>query len=98
MTDSNNTAEIGVGDVVLIVADFSGRYTHLVGMQTEIIEMPTIQATTPPTSMPTYTGRMPDGKLYAFARGEIRKIEPPRDDLQVVQWSACPWQPQQVRA
>lgn len=28
----------------------------------------------------------------------LRKKRPPREDLQIVRWSECPWQPQQVSA
>lgn len=28
---------------------------------------------------------------------QLRKKRPPREDLQVVRWAECPWQPEQVR-
>lgn len=38
------------------------------------------------------------GIRYAFRPSQLRKKRPPREDLQVVRWAQCPWQPEQVRA
>ena len=47
--------------------------------------------------IPGQRSSRPDGFFMVFA-DEIRKKRPPREDLQVVRWSECPWQPQQVNA
>jgi len=43
-------------------------------------------------------GTPPSGKAWCAPPEYLRKKKPPREDLQVVRWSECPWQPQQVRA
>lgn len=39
-----------------------------------------------------------DGKTFFCQPKILRKIEPPREDLQLVCWTDCPWQPAQVHA
>lgn len=38
-----------------------------------------------------------EGRWFAF-ENELAKRKPPRDDLSVVRWADCPWQPERVRA
>jgi hypothetical protein len=42
--------------------------------------------------------RAPDGFEFCAKERVLRKRRGPRDDLQLVRWSECPWQPEQVRA
>lgn len=37
-----------------------------------------------------------DGKEHIAAPGYVRKIQPPREDLKVVRWDQCPWQPERI--
>lgn len=39
-----------------------------------------------------------DGVEWACTAGCIRKKRPPREDLALVRWADCPWQPQRERA
>lgn len=39
-----------------------------------------------------YTGR--SGQI--FAPDQLRKKRPPREDLKVVRWDQCPWQPEKI--
>ena len=38
-----------------------------------------------------------DGRLLVQPQ-YLRKKRPPREDLQIVRWADCPWQPEKVRA
>lgn len=46
-----------------------------------------------PTSDPDELGR----PVYYSARN-LRKKRPPREDLKVVRWDQCPWQPEKINA
>lgn len=39
-----------------------------------------------------------DGNEYIALPDQLRKKRPPRENLQLVRWDQCPWQPAQVRA
>lgn len=38
-----------------------------------------------------------DPQLYSAFRGQLLKKRPPHEDLQVVRWDECPWQPEVFR-
>jgi hypothetical protein len=42
-------------------------------------------------------GGLPYGEMCCRPQF-LRKKKPPREDLRVVRWDECPWQPQQVTA
>lgn len=44
-----------------------------------------------------YVIRAYDGIRYVAGQHSLRKKRPPREDLQLVRWSQCPWQPHGVR-
>jgi hypothetical protein len=37
-----------------------------------------------------------DGRTYLARPENLRKKRPPREDLQVVRWDQCPWQPESI--
>jgi hypothetical protein len=37
-----------------------------------------------------------DGKVLAAQRRILRKKKPPREDLKLVRWDQCPWQPESI--
>lgn len=37
-----------------------------------------------------------DGTTFLARPEHIRKKRPPREDLQVVRWDQCPWQPESI--
>jgi hypothetical protein len=39
-----------------------------------------------------------DGELFGPVPDQLRRKRPPREDLQIVRWADCPWQPEGVRA
>jgi hypothetical protein len=39
-----------------------------------------------------------DGRPIHYRACNLRKKRPPREDLQIVRWDQCPWQPDEVRA
>jgi hypothetical protein len=43
-------------------------------------------------------GTRTGGELHFAFADELRKKRPPRDDLKLVRWSECPWQPQTVNS
>jgi hypothetical protein len=46
----------------------------------------------------TYRVRDQDGSIWTALPHNLRKKRPPREDLKLVRWADCPWQPEQVRA
>jgi hypothetical protein len=36
------------------------------------------------------------GEQYLARPHQLRKKRPPREDLQVVRWDQCPWQPERI--
>lgn len=45
---------------------------------------------------PSYQVKADDGRCYASWGIDLQKLPPPRDDLQVIAWDQCVWQPKQV--
>lgn len=39
----------------------------------------------------------PRGRRILRFAAELVKKKPPREDLQIVRWDSCPWQPQELR-
>ena len=37
-----------------------------------------------------------DGSIWFARPSNLRKKRPPREDLQLVRWDECPWQPENV--
>jgi hypothetical protein len=46
---------------------------------------------------PRYQIQYPNGAIYTAQPCQLRKRRPPRQDLEIVRWDQCPWQPKQVR-
>lgn len=43
-----------------------------------------------------YSVRAADGEIFAVEPHKLRKKKPPREDLKVVRWDQCPWQPETI--
>lgn len=42
-----------------------------------------------------YWARDEAGEFFYFA-DQLKRREPPRDELQIVRWADCPWQPEHI--
>lgn len=43
-----------------------------------------------------YRVRTHDGKTWSASNEDLRKKKPPRDDLKVIRWDECSWQPESI--
>lgn len=43
-----------------------------------------------------YSVRAADGRKVCVTPDQLRKKRPPREDLKVVRWDQCPWQPERI--
>ena len=47
---------------------------------------------------PCYVVRCADGREFSPRPQSLKKKRPPREDLQIVRWADCPWQPEKAHA
>jgi hypothetical protein len=46
---------------------------------------------------PAYEVQWADSEITCAYPDQLRLKKPPREDLQVVRWDTCPWQPEELR-
>lgn len=84
-----------VGDLATIVKNDSldGVRAHLIPYIGQVIEIIGLYTRTSKKRGLYHWVKASDGYVFHVAISWLRKIEPPREDLKLVDWETVPWQP-----
>jgi hypothetical protein len=98
MSDPRTSETFAIGEVAVLCN--LTILTHRNGLEVEIIggleNRPAIRTNGDHVVILGYEVRDPTGEITITAPHRLRKKRPPRNDLQVVRWDQCPWQPETI--
>lgn len=93
MTTQPTSEQFDIGEIATVVA--VKYHPENVGHEVEIVDgLAWRQARNDRKVYLCYRVRHQDGRVFLCEPHELRKKRPPREDLQVVRWSECPWRPE----
>jgi hypothetical protein len=87
--------QFSIGEIAIVIA--ANFHPENIGQEVEIVgplQMRYSRQTG--AHIHTYRMRRGDGKEFAVHPHHLRKKRPPREDLQVMRWDQCPWQPENI--
>lgn len=95
MNDPRTSDALAVGDIAVVVS--AAFHPENIGCEVEIVGPLQMRCSRQTGKyLLAYRIRRGDGKEFAAHPQHLRKKRPPRDDLKVVRWDECPWQPESI--
>jgi hypothetical protein len=87
-----------IGDAVMLInATWNHHMNGSCGTVTDDLRVRTYVTPVGEFTKPCYEVELLSGERVLARPHQLKKIEPPRNDRQLVCWSECPWQPEVLR-